>query len=478
MIFLVSIILGLALGILLQKPLKKHGGIFYIITAVIAVAVVVTTKMGWASDFGPVLNDWVWPILSRGALATALFVIVMYTGALPNGSWLIKKLMPVRAELSIIATILTLAHNISYGMTYFKMLFTMPKVMPLNQILATICTMVMMCIMIPLCITSFKSIRKKMNPKSWKKLQRWAYVFYALIYIHVMLLVIPLARSGREGYWAIIIAYSVIFPGYAAMRLYKALKGKKILLRSVPAIVSLAIAIVVCAYSAPGSMASSDSADNVKGDVKNKAEKNIDEDKDKDDANISDGEKTPESIDEQDNAPGMQQDQNNNKDNNTKQDPQKDMNAQDAKDVKNKDNTNTSKAQAPQPNQGDKKAPVPAPAPQPQKQQPQPQPAPQPQKPQQPAVTKKYKDGSFTGSARGYNQSANITVSVTISNDRIKSVSVVSHKEDEPYWGLAKAVTGKIVAAQSADVSTVSGATFSSRGIINAARAAINKARN
>ena len=46
------------------------------------------------------------------------------------------------------------------------------------------------------------------------------------------------------------------------------------------------------------------------------------------------------------------------------------------------------------------------------------------QKPQQPAVTKKYKDGSFTGSARGYNQSANITVSVTISNDRIKSVSV------------------------------------------------------
>ena len=67
---------------------------------------------------------------------------------------------------------------------------------------------------------------------------------------------------------------------------------------------------------------------------------------------------------------------------------------------------------------------------------------------------------------------------MTISNDRIKSVSVVSHKEDEPYWGLAKAVTGKIVAAQSADVSTVSGATFSSRGIINAARAAINKARN
>ena len=84
----------------------------------------------------------------------------------------------------------------------------------------------------------------------------------------------------------------------------------------------------------------------------------------KDDANISDGEKTPESIDEQDNAPGMQQDQNNNKDNNTKQDPQKDMNAKDAKDVKNKDNTNTPKAQVLQPNQGDKKAPIPAPAPQ------------------------------------------------------------------------------------------------------------------
>ncbi len=48
----------------------------------------------------------------------------MYTGALKNGSKLMKILMPIRAELSIIASILTLAHNISFGRYHFITLFT------------------------------------------------------------------------------------------------------------------------------------------------------------------------------------------------------------------------------------------------------------------------------------------------------------------------------------------------------------------
>ena len=51
----------------------------------------------------------------------------MYTGALKNGSKLMKILMPIRAELSIIASILTLAHNIIFGKYHFVTLFTAPK---------------------------------------------------------------------------------------------------------------------------------------------------------------------------------------------------------------------------------------------------------------------------------------------------------------------------------------------------------------
>lgn len=51
-----------------------------------------------------------------------MFVVVMYTGALPKGNKLIAPLMKIRGELSITAAILVLCHNFTYGITYFKML--------------------------------------------------------------------------------------------------------------------------------------------------------------------------------------------------------------------------------------------------------------------------------------------------------------------------------------------------------------------
>ena len=70
------------------------------------------------------MSNYVWPLLSHGAFASALFIIVMYMGALPNGTKAIKRLMPIRAELSITASLLALGHNIAYGRTYFVRLFT------------------------------------------------------------------------------------------------------------------------------------------------------------------------------------------------------------------------------------------------------------------------------------------------------------------------------------------------------------------
>ena len=92
------------------------------------------------------------------------------------------------------------------------------------------------------------------------------------------------------------------------------------------------------------------------------------------------------------------------------------------------------------------------------------------------APKSKYKDGTFTGSAKGYN--GDITVSVTISGDKITAVNVVSGSDDEPYFSTAKALTSTIVSNQSADVATVAGATFSSNGIIGAAKNAISQAKN
>lgn len=87
-----------------------------------------------------------------------------------------------------------------------------------------------------------------------------------------------------------------------------------------------------------------------------------------------------------------------------------------------------------------------------------------------------YKDGTYTGSAAGFR--GNITVSVTISGGKIASISVVSAPgNDEPYLSKAKTLIAKVLAKQSPNgVDTVSGATYSSKGILTALTEALNKA--
>ncbi len=227
MVFVIALVIAALFSLLCDKALKKHAGVFYAIAVALAAIAAGCTYAGLTAGFPLWFSQWVWPIVARGALGTAIFVVVMITGALPNGSAAMKKLMPIRGELSIIASILTLGHNITYGKTYFVMLFTQPDMLSGTQLLACFTSLIMICIMLPLFITSFKAVRRKMSAKSWKKLQRAAYVFYALIYVHIMLLSIPMYMRGITTYMANIIVYTVVFGAYAVMRVHKAVAKKK-----------------------------------------------------------------------------------------------------------------------------------------------------------------------------------------------------------------------------------------------------------
>ena len=88
-----------------------------------------------------------------------------------------------------------------------------------------------------------------------------------------------------------------------------------------------------------------------------------------------------------------------------------------------------------------------------------------------------YKDGTYTGEAEGYG--GTIQVEVTLAGDEITSINVVSAPgEDSAYLSQAESVIDSIISAQSTDVDTVSGATFSSTGILNAVDDALGKAEN
>lgn len=222
-LFLIAIAVSLIFVATCHNTLKKYKNIFYAIAAIITI-LSATVNFSGLPDF---INDYVIALFTRGVLSTALWCVVMWAGALPNGSKAIKTVMPIRAELSITAAILTLGHNIGFGKTYFVMMFTSPEKMSANQLTAGIITIILLLIMIPLTIMSFPSVRKKFEAKKWKKIQRTAYIFYALIYVHIMTLYIPMAKLSRNGYLLSIAVYSIVFIGYAVFRIRKQLIIRK-----------------------------------------------------------------------------------------------------------------------------------------------------------------------------------------------------------------------------------------------------------
>ena len=85
------------------------------------------------------------------------------------------------------------------------------------------------------------------------------------------------------------------------------------------------------------------------------------------------------------------------------------------------------------------------------------------------------RDGTYEGSALGFGDT--ITVAVTIQNSAITDISVLDASgEDRPYYNQALTVLDEILSAQSTEVDTVSGATLTAEGLIDAVADALGKA--
>lgn len=82
------------------------------------------------------------------------------------------------------------------------------------------------------------------------------------------------------------------------------------------------------------------------------------------------------------------------------------------------------------------------------------------------------KDGTYKGSANGYG--GKVTVNVTVSKKTMTAIDVVSAPgETDSFFQRAKGVIDEMLTAQSTDVDVVSGATYSSNGIIGAVKNAL-----
>lgn len=86
-----------------------------------------------------------------------------------------------------------------------------------------------------------------------------------------------------------------------------------------------------------------------------------------------------------------------------------------------------------------------------------------------------YKDGTYTGEGDGFG--GKISVEIKVEEKKITEINILSAEgEDGAYLSMAKDIIPKIIEAQSTEVDTISGATFSSTGIKEASAEALEKA--
>ena len=490
MLYLAALFVSLFIVFFCDEALKKRPYLFYITGSIITIAVITVSQfvtnhtITIESEF---VTKYLIGIFSKGAFA----------GALPTGSALIKKIMPIRGELSIFAAAITLSHAVTYGIMYIKrFMLNMEHDRPLTSdfIITSLVCIVLMIIMIPLTVMSFKAIRKKMNAKTWKKIQRAAYIFYALIYIHIMVLYVPQAKNGNTEKFFSIIVYSIVFTGYAVFKIAKVYikKNKPQKTGFVYAVCSAAVLLLttgagITAYgkaperkipekqpetSAVTTTVSTESPTENNTTVLTSAETTVISSENENnettavtssennvtsaaDTKISEEKSTVQEKKEEDTvttAAPEQSEKNDTPENN-------EQNKEENKDENQEENKNESQENKPEENQENNDTPV--------------------QEEPQPEPEYIYNNGTFEGTAFGY--AGDIHVTITIENDVITSISASADADadDGDYYFDAEAyVLQQIRDNNSADnIDACSGATFSSEGLINAAKQAFASAK-
>jgi DMSO/TMAO reductase YedYZ heme-binding membrane subunit len=220
--FLITLVIVVAICVGLSKQIKRYPVVFYgLAVALVAAALVLFTMPSTDVLLRPFRS-----VMQKGQAAFAFYVVVMFIGVLGDGSWLSKRLMPVRGELSIIGSLLICAHIVPYLSNYAQMALRLSTLKP-NIALAIVISFVLLALVLLLTVTSFKLIKKSMSSKAWKRIQSFAYVMFGLVYVHVLGYLLVAAMQGAQVATLTVITYSVVFVAYLVLRVYRAVVNRR-----------------------------------------------------------------------------------------------------------------------------------------------------------------------------------------------------------------------------------------------------------
>ena len=421
MILTITLLCSLAFFHFFGKAVKKKPAVLYGICILLSLVSIFYPREGGL----PFLDFFFKKIMQRGVLAGSLFIWVMLAPVLPKSFSGRKTIYLLRGEMAICASLITLAHNLAFGGKYFGALFLGQGHISLMELHAAIVSCLMILLLIPLTITSFQAVRRKMQAKTWKRLQNWSYLFYLLLYLHIFFIYQGALIRGKGEYFFTLMLYSFIFGFYGFLRIrqyrmQKESKEKKVF----PLLRIVGILPIVCLFL---------SGFYSTGKYRAALDANVDK--------IRKQETVAESKESADNAAenkGSAESIGNGEENNSSE------KASEASG--DKASTNSSDASSDS------------------------------QVADEDSISGAYKDGECFGKASSYN--GNVEVKVTISEGKITAIDIVKTKDDEEYFFDAqKKVIPEILEKQSTDVDAVAGATTSSEGIAHAVEKTLEQAK-
>ena len=412
MILTITLLCSLAFFHFFGKAVKKKPAVLYGICILLSLVSIFYPREGGL----PFLDFFFKKIMQRGILAGSLFILVMLAPVLPKSFSGRKTIYLLRGEIAICASLITLAHNLAFGGKYFGALFLGQGHISLMELHAAIVSCLMILLLIPLTITSFQSIRRKMQAKTWKRLQNWSYLFYLLLYLHIFFIYQGALIRGKGEYFFTLMLYSFIFGFYGFLRIrqYRVQKEsrekKAVPLLRIGGLLPIVCIFLSCFYSAGKYRAALEAKVDKSRMQETVAEsKESAESKGSEEEKIDSSEKASEAIVDKDSV----------------------ISSDASSDSKNADANSACGA---------------------------------------------YKDGEYLGKASAYN--GNVEVKVTISGGKMTAIDIVKTKDDEDYFFDAqKKVIPEILEKQSTDVDAVAGATTSSEGIAHAVEKALEQAK-
>lgn len=217
-----SLAFSIAFVALFRNAIKARPSAFYVLAAA-------TACFGVYFTYHPVADGFVRAAafaIQKGQVGFAFLAIVMFAGAFQDGSVVRKALQPIRGELSIIATILMIAHVVPYLASYAGMVGALGSLRP--TVIASLGIAVVIIVLLAvLAVTSLQAVKRAMKANSWKRVQWLAYAFFALIFFHMLgYMMVPVAAGSSDASTALAF-YGVVYASYAIARVRRAWVDKR-----------------------------------------------------------------------------------------------------------------------------------------------------------------------------------------------------------------------------------------------------------